>query len=474
MNLDWEPTKVEESGNGNGRGVGDRAGLQARARSAGKIQLGGKRLAALSAHELKPQLEHYPVRSEFIGSWNSRVEGLREYRRILGEAGEAGRQGAPGDQGSRDSARQFSPGAVSTVSLLTGEEKLDLDEKPSVLDIGRALAARSRKIKRIPYDSRTDGAKDAAADAFADEIDHAMKQDRNAIGWYERKIGEAMNSLAKLHPEIAEDENLSVFYKAVLAITSNGQAVTDNLMRAEQVYRGWKEVGRLETDSTWGGDRRAGINGSLQLLQNFVDAHGLDGTRQFLLKEFRFGDLKKLAKDMLDLDLGATEPVDHVVRGSMVFGPKVGGAFFPNLNGDFTPITMDLWLTRTWNRINGSYGQSDVVAMGRAREKLRSVALENPGHPDSAKVSVMSDRQLGNWAINRFSNWKNVRKFRDGDAFDRPAKNYAESKEGKVEAPRNGSERAWLREIFREIDRKLAERGSPVINNADKQALLWY
>jgi hypothetical protein len=47
-------------------------------------------------------------------------------------------------------------------------------------------------------------------------------------------------------------------------------------------------------------------------------------------------------------------------------------------------------------------------------------------------------------------------------------------REGDIDGPRNGGERAWIREIFAETDRKLAERHLPAINNADKQALLWY
>src|SRR5690606_8335016 len=117
---------------------------------------------------------------------------------------------AIGNNGSFDPKNpdiRFSPGSVSTVPLLSGSEKLDLGERPTTIDIGRALADRSRRIKRIPYDSRTDGARDAAATAFADEIEHAVKRDNSAVGWYERKINEAMATLAQAHPELADDQN---------------------------------------------------------------------------------------------------------------------------------------------------------------------------------------------------------------------------------------------------------------------------
>jgi hypothetical protein len=369
---------------------------------------------------------------------------------------------------------QFRPEAVSTVPVRRGTETLDLGERPSALDIGRALADRSRQVKRIPYDSRTKEARESIATALADEISYAVEQDKNALGWYERKTSEAMATLAEIHPEIAEDPARGALYKAILAITSNGQAVTDNFFRAEELYRGWKETGRIESDSQWGGQRSAAINGGLSLLQRMVNEQGLEATAGFLGNKYRFGDIKKLAKEVLGIDIGSSEPVDHTVPGSIIFGPKVGGGFYPNLNGDFTPITMDLWLMRTWNRINGSFGRPDPVGMGRAIEALRTAATENPDAPESAEIGRLSDRQLGNWAEKRFADWKNARKFKDATAFDRPAKRFVEAKEGAQEAPRNGSERAWVREVFTEVDRQLDQKGLPPINNADKQALLWY
>lgn len=364
--------------------------------------------------------------------------------------------------------------SVSSVAIRTGEETIDLGERPGVLDIGKALAARSRKAKRIPYESRTTQAKEAIATALADEIEYAAAQNNSAIGWYEAKIDEAMQLMEKVHPEFATDPDRAAFYKAILAITSNGQSVVSNFERAEKLYRQWKVDGKLDTTSSWGGDRADGINKGLTVLQKLVDSRGLEGTRQFLTTQYRFGDLKKLAKRDLGIDIGSSELADYQVYGSVLFGPKVGGGFFPNLNGDFSPITMDLWLMRTWNRINGSYGQKDVAGMKRAMERLRTAARENPDLPGSAEVLAMSDRQLTTWAEKKFAEWGQKRKFKNADVFDKPAKALTEAKEGAMESPRNGSERQWIRQVFTEVDRKLADRGLPPINNADKQAILWY
>ncbi len=368
--------------------------------------------------------------------------------------------------------RQFRPDTdvavrgVSTASIFRGTEpKPEIGSRAE--EIGRGLAARSRKMKRIPHDSRTPEAKAAIAATLADEITHALSQHDNARGWYEAKVAEAMAEFGRAYPEFNDEPSKASLFKAVLAITSNGQKVVDNAKRAEALYKGWTEVGRFESDADWGGARKNQINTGLRTLQRLLDEHGLEATIEFLNRKVTVGELKKLGFDV------SGEAVDHTVWGAAIFGPKVGAGFYPNLHGDFTPITMDLWLMRTWNRVNGSYGVADHVGMGRALADLRKAASDNPEAPEAREIGRLSDRQLGNWAEKRFTAW--VRdQFRNGTPFDRPAKRFSEAKSGVQEAPRNGSERAWVREVFKEVDRILASAGQPAINNADKQALLWY
>src|SRR6185312_2917444 len=223
-----------------------------------------------------------------------------------------------------------------------GTEKLDLPDRPNVAEIGSALAARSRKLERIPFESRTPEAKERIAATLADEITHAVNQDRSAIGWYGRKVTEALDTIAQLHPEVKDDADMGAVFKAILAITSNGQAVDENFKRAESVYSNWKDTGAFDTTSRWGGARSNQINDGLQTLADLIDERGLAGTREFLAKKFKVSELNKAGLPVNG------ELADTEVPGSIVFGPKVGGGFYPNLQGDFSPLTMDLWLLRTW------------------------------------------------------------------------------------------------------------------------------
>lgn len=373
----------------------------------------------------------------------------------------------------------FAPENLSTVPILEGREPAKLIEGATA--IGRHLADRSRKQARVPFDSRTPKARDSIATALADELQYSMTRDKSGIGWYEAKVSEALDTISEIHPEIKEDPNAKSIYTAILAITSNGQKVVDNFRRAEEVYSGWKDSGKIDSLSDWGGARRDGINAGLSMLQYLLDTEGAAGTREFLQTEFRFGDLKKAAKQRFGLELPSSELADTVVNGSIIFGPKVGGGFYQNLNGNFRPITMDLWLMRTWNRINGSYGVPDKEGIARGLERVRAAAQQivdsgdsNPEYQTALDLLKMSDQKLLNWSDKRYTDWERVRKFKNPTPLDRPAKNVSEARDGAQESPRNGNERAWVRKVFGRVDEVLKERGLPVINNADKQALLWY
>ena len=48
-----------------------------------------------------------------------------------------------------------------------------------------------------------------------------------------------------------------------------------------------------------------------------------------------------------------------------IFGPKIGQGFLQNLMGKFDPVTIDLWMRRTWGRWTG-----DVVGTGITEDRM--------------------------------------------------------------------------------------------------------
>ena len=62
--------------------------------------------------------------------------------------------------------------------------------------------------------------------------------------------------------------------------------------------------------------------------------------------------------------------MDAVVYGSSILGPKIGNGFWQNLNQNFDPLTIDLWMRRTWGRLTGkSIGNPSALPEQRDRFK---------------------------------------------------------------------------------------------------------
>jgi hypothetical protein len=100
-----------------------------------------------------------------------------------------------------------------------------------------------------------------------------------------------------------------------------------------------------------------------------------------------------------------------MVNGAAIFGPKIGQGFLQNLMGVYTPVTIDLWMRRTWGRWTGDVVGDGVtsVRLGRLidayresgkklpdqikflRTITRSVGLTPTGKPTKPELAVSED-----------------------------------------------------------------------------------
>lgn len=178
----------------------------------------------------------------------------------------------------------------------------------------------------------------------------AMRQRKNAGQWYRDSIEAAMSEAAKIHPEIGESPDSRFIFTVALAVTSNGQTIEENVKMAFQAYRSWVRTGEFSDYVSGGGERGSTINGSLQMFNGWVQRAGSVATlRQFMLTKRSVREIE----DSLNVKI-SSENKDSQVYGGAVLGPKVGGGFLPNLNGMYDALTIDRWLTRTYNRIVGN------------------------------------------------------------------------------------------------------------------------
>jgi hypothetical protein len=80
--------------------------------------------------------------------------------------------------------------------------------------------------------------------------------------------------------------------------------------------------------------------------------------------------------------------MDAEVYGSSLLGPKIGNGFWQNLNGNFSPLTIDLWMRRTWGRLTGkSIGNEEALPGQRARLKE---AVSRSRSKDRGNAEVIS------------------------------------------------------------------------------------
>jgi len=81
---------------------------------------------------------------------------------------------------------------------------------------------------------------------------------------------------------------------------------------------------------------------------------GLTDFHTFLDQDFTVKELTEFGQKFFGKEKFTIEGrINDEVKGSAVFGPKIGQGFFQNLKGNYLPVTIDLWLRRTFGRLTG-------------------------------------------------------------------------------------------------------------------------
>ena len=216
---------------------------------------------------------------------------------------------------------------------------------------------------------------------------------KNASDWYSTSIEIAMQVAAVLHPELANSE-LAVTYKGfetaedpaaaadltmriALAITSQNLTVALNTRFAEEQYQIFRETGKFDpskAESTLDedgkkvggyGEKSPSIASNLNLANKFIDRYGFAELEAFLTRDIKVPDLEKLIEQVTGRKASIEGTKEETVQGAAIFGPKIGQGFLQNIMGNFDPVTVDLWMRRTWGRWTG-----DVVGSGTTDRQL--------------------------------------------------------------------------------------------------------
>ena len=223
-----------------------------------------------------------------------------------------------------------------------------------------------------------------------EEVLAGLKQGGNAADWYTTAVKKALAIARILHPELASDEaaqaagfsnakTAELGMATALAITSQNLNVTQNTRYANEQFKILKETGRFDPSIDYG-TKAESISGNLELANKLLDLKGWDGLNELLNKEFTVGELSEIASQITGKDAKIAGRVNDIVNGSALFGPKIGGGFLQNLLGNFNPVTVDLWMRRTWGRWTGDVLPDPVNAVQIARmvDGLKEVGIPLP------------------------------------------------------------------------------------------------
>ena len=375
------------------------------------------------------------------------------------------------------------PKQVPEFELTGADEAAGSSNFSHVYSVADYLSRRSAGLGGGILKELSDENAEQVAKTVAHEAEYAIKRNTKAIGWFGREMKAAMKQIFNRHPELEKDKGRQSLFKAILAVTSNGQNVFSNFEQADRLYSRWKEEGSVPDSENWGGKSKQSINEGLAMLNRLVSKIGIDNLPKFLAQEFTVSELKKAGFDISD------EKVNHVGHGSLIFGAKVGGGFYQNLIGNFNPITMDMWLMRTIGRMRGTLTQPAESALKTQVERVLKALPANEANREvlvqdgnrilkalnEGTFDVYKEKDapspLFQYANGRFNEFKKT--FKDRSEINYATKSMAEEMFGINEAPSSASEREFIRNVWQKAQKKLQAKNIN-ISNADLQAVLWY
>lgn len=369
---------------------------------------------------------------------------------------------------SRGGRAAESPADLNRATLIYSDEIPAAEPRSrKLIDIGHelnqeALAAWGGKAPEMVTENAEIIARNMTDEALA-----SLSYRPEMAGWYKDNLSRAMASASEIYPELATDPQAQTAFKFIMAITSNGQKVSTNAGLTNLYYSEYKKLGRFPIRGS--GKEREAMEQAFEKANAIVDDEGMDGFIKFLSEDFTVRELRKAGFKVTG------ELVGTVVKGSVIFGPKIGGGFMQNLLGNYNPATFDRWWMRTFGRHTGTLIATPQKVANQREElrgaigRKRKIVEEFGFDPDVIKDD---DEALDLFAQAVFKSFE-ADNFKNKTPVNNAARNLAKSLSNLVDAPAGGKQRMFMREIIGLVQRNMAEQGVEV-DIADVQALLWY
>lgn len=310
-----------------------------------------------------------------------------------------------GDEAERE--RDDLPPTSALNTLYSEKSSISLPEQGKRTNGQVAEQLRQAALKhwgrKLDSSNLTPEETDGIVDNGVEEVLAGLKASNHAGNWYTTAIRKAMAIASVLHPELRDDtlaqksgfkdaKAAEVGLSLAMAITSQNLNVEKNTEYANEQFQILKETGRFDPSKEYGSKMEA-ISGNLQLANTLLNKVGWDGVEPFLNREYTVKELNEIASEVLGQEVSIAGKVDDVVNGSAIFGPKIGGGFFQNLRANFNPVTVDLWMRRTWGRWTGDVLPEplDARRLARMLEGMRESGIQLPEQLRSIRTVLATE-----------------------------------------------------------------------------------
>jgi hypothetical protein len=228
---------------------------------------------------------------------------------------------------------------------------------------------------------------------MAAEAQLALRDTGNAFTWYSSALAKALDIISIKYPMLDDDAvaaeagfgtsaNARFAFTFIMAVTSQNLDVAANSVATDKAFAYMlKRVrnGDFTMPRSWGtGDKQKAMGENFAKFGPLIDKMPGDDFPSKLEALDDLFRIKMTVKEWVSFMKARGIPynapgqtaMDAVVYGSSLLGPKIGNGFWQNLNGNYSPLTIDLWMRRTWGRLTGySIGNPGALPDQRARLK---------------------------------------------------------------------------------------------------------
>jgi hypothetical protein len=246
--------------------------------------------------------------------------------------------------------------------------------KPTVDLIGKYFddQVKERSGSKLSYNDSQSF--DNAVKAATEEVKHQLAQEKSGLDWYEEDIKEAFKQTRKFLPELGKTDNRLLF-SVMAGIMSPQTNARDNWNIAAKAYEHYvatKDIpgNNPETGGLWqGGTQSPNKKIQLEFLDRMVKDMGQKKALEWLFTDHSVKEINDFRQKYGNIKSGIGGKLTDTVPGLYAFGPKVG-PFVSNLNG-IHDVTVDKWMTRTFNRYFGTMTDADGKIIDAPTEPQR-------------------------------------------------------------------------------------------------------